>query len=54
MHFVTGLRIYNLSNGRDLVRILVYRVYNLGYRGIAVCNLSTRCTLANKVKSKAA
>ena len=36
------------------VRILVYRVRNLGYRGIAVRNLSTRYTLANKVKSKAA
>ena len=36
------------------VRILVYRVRNLGYGGITVRNLGTRCTLANKVKSKAA
>ena len=36
------------------VCILVYRVRNLGYGGIAVRNLSTGCTLANKVKSKAA
>ena len=59
--YLGSLRICNLSNGRGLVRILVcgirilvYRVYNLSYRGITVRNLSTRCTLANKVKSKAA
>ena len=52
--YLGSLRIYNLGNRRGLVRILVYRVRNLGYRGIAVRNLSTRYTLANKVKSKAA
>ena len=36
------------------VRILGCRVRNLSYGGIAVRNLSTGCTLANEVKSKAA
>jgi hypothetical protein len=62
------LRICGLGGGKVLVRILAYRVRilvyrvhilvcrvrNLGYGGIAVRNLSTRCTLANEVKSKAA
>ena len=48
---ISGLRIYslqicNLNSRRGLVCILVYRVRNLGYRGIAVRNLSTRYTLA--------
>jgi len=49
------LRIYNLDNGGNLVRILVYRgiaVRNLGYVGIAVRNLGTRCTLAPKINSE--
>ena len=29
-------------------------VRNLGYRGIAVRNISTRCTLASKISPKAA
>ena len=52
--YLGSLRIYNLSNRRGLVRILVYRVCNLGYGGIMVRNLSTRCTLARKINSKAA
>jgi len=49
-----GLQIYNLgglricdlgSGGRVLACILVYR-------GIAVCDLGTRCALASKVNSK--
>ena len=42
-----GLRIYNLNNGRGLVR-------NLGYRGIMVRNLSTGYTLARKINSETA
>jgi len=43
-----GLQIYNLgSGGRVLAHILVYR-------GIAVCDLGTRYTLASKVDSKTA
>ena len=49
---IYSLQIYNLNSGRGLVRILVYRVRNLGYRGIAVRNLSTRYTLAHKINSK--
>jgi len=51
------LRIYNLDNRGNLVRILVYRgiaVRNLGYVGITVRNLGTRCTLARKINSKTA
>ena len=51
---IYSLRIYNLNNRRGLVRILVYRVRNLGYGGIAVRNLSTRYTLACKINSKTA
>ena len=49
------MRIYNLNNGRGLVRSLVCGgiiVRNLGYRGIAVRNLSTRYALARKINSK--
>ena len=55
--WICGLQIYGLNNGRGLVRVLVYRgaaVRNLGYGGIAVCNLSTRYTLARKINSKTA
>ena len=51
---IYSLRICDLNNGRGLVRILVCGVRNLGYRGIAVRNLSTRCTLAYKINSKTA
>ena len=37
-----------------MVRVLICGVRNLGYGGIAVRNLSTRCTLARKINSKAA
>ena len=43
-----------MNNRRGLVYILVCGVYNLGYGGIIVHNLSTRCTLARKINSKAA
>ena len=43
--YLGSLRIYNLSDERVLVRILVYR-------GIIVHNLSTRYTLAHKINSK--
>ena len=43
--YLGGLQIYNLNNGSVLVRILVYR-------GIIVCNLSTRCALARKINFK--
>jgi hypothetical protein len=52
------LQICDLNSGRGLVRILVcgvcilvYGVRNLGYGGITVRNLSTRCTLARKINS---
>jgi len=51
------LRIYNLNNRGNLVRILVYGgiiVRNLGYVGITVRNLGTRYTLARKINSKTA
>ena len=54
---LSGLRIYNLSDKRVLVHILVYRgitVRNLGYGGIAVHNFSTRYTLARKINSEIA
>ena len=37
-----------------MVRILIYRVRNLGYGGIIVRNFSTRYTLARKINSKTA
>ena len=43
-----------MDSRRGLVRILIYGVRNLGYRGIAVRNLSTRYTLAYKINSKTA
>jgi len=52
-----GLRIYDLNNGRGLVRVLVCRgvtFRNLGYGGITVRNLSTRYALACKINSKTA
>ena len=51
---IYSLQIYNLINRGNLVRILVCGsiiVYNLGYRGLIVRNLSTRYTLASEINS---